>query len=80
MHRNLPPTIIEYRKIKVITSTIELAELIRKLIPPSKSKKIKINPATKTFQALRIYVNNELNELKIALEKSKNYLHPKASF
>ena len=35
-----------------------------------KSKKTKINPATKTFQALRIYVNDELNELKTALSKS----------
>ena len=34
----------------------------------------KIHPATKTFQALRIYVNDELNEIKIALEKSENLL------
>ena len=68
--------IIEYRDIKFIKSTIELVEIIKKSIFYSKSKKIKINPATRTFQALRIYVNDELNELKIALEKSENLLAP----
>ena len=39
--------------------------------------KNKINPATKTFQALRIYVNDELTELKKALNKSEYLLLPK---
>ena len=38
-------------------------------------KKFKINPATKTFQALRIYINDELNELNKALDKSLNLLN-----
>ena len=63
---------VKYRKLKVIKSTLELAKLISKNIPKIRSKKI--NPATKTFQALRIYVNDELNELKIALHKSYHLL------
>ena len=75
--KKIAKKITEYRDIKFIKSTTELVEIIKKSIPFSKSKKIKINPATKTFQALRIYVNDELNELKSALEKSINLLAPK---
>ena len=69
--------IVYYRNIKVIKTTCELVEIIKKSIPFSKSKKIKINPATRTFQALRIFVNDELNELKIALKKSEHLLTEK---
>ena len=75
--KRIAKKITEYREIKIIKNTRELSEIIKKSIPYSKSKKIKINPATKTFQALRIYVNDELNELKTALEKSENLLAPK---
>ena len=75
--KKIAKKITEYRDIKFIKSTTELAEIVKKSIPFSKSKRIKINPATKTFQALRIYVNDELNELKSALEKSINLLAPK---
>ena len=72
--KRIAKKIAEYRDIKIIKSTSELVEIIKKSIPFSKSKKIKINPATKTFQALRIFVNDELNELKDALEKSEHLL------
>jgi len=62
--------IIKQRKVKLINSTKVLSDLIRYSIPIINSKKSKINPATKTFQALRIYVNDELNELKKALSKT----------
>ena len=55
----------------------ELTNIIKKSIFIPRTKKIKINPATKTFQALRIYVNDELNELKKALVKSEYLLAPK---
>ena len=74
--KKISKKIIEHRKHKIINSTLELAELIKKSIPFSQSKNRKINPATKTFQALRIYVNDELNELKIALNKSQFLLAP----
>ena len=72
--KRIARNIVKYRKIKFINSTIELSDLINNSIPLVSSKKYKINPATKTFQALRIFVNDELNELKIALNKSSHLL------
>jgi len=65
-------SIIQERKSKRILNTIQLKEIISK--SGIKISNFKINPATKVFQALRIYVNNELKELEIALEKSIKYL------
>ena len=73
--KKIAKSIVRYRQLNIIRTTLELAELVSKNIPKIRSKKI--NPATKTFQALRIYVNDELNELKIALNKSYNLLAPK---
>ena len=64
--------IIQERKSKRIVNTIQLKEIISK--SGIKISNFKINPATKVFQALRIYVNNELKELEIALKKSIKYL------
>ena len=72
--KRIARNIVKYRKIKFINSTKELSDLINNSIPLFSSKKYKINPATKTFQALRIFVNDELNELKIALNKSSQLL------
>ena len=55
---------------KLIDSTAELADIIKKTFSFAQINKSKINPATKTFQALRVYVNDELNEITIALNKS----------
>jgi len=52
------------RKSKKIKTTKELTNIIEKTIP----KKTKIHPATKTFQALRIYVNQELENLEKILK------------
>ncbi len=73
--RKIAKNIIKNRIIKPIVNTKELSDIIRKSVPFSYSKN-KIHPATKTFQALRIYVNDELNELKMALKKSENLLAP----
>ena len=72
--KRIAKNITQYRNIKIIKNTRELVKIILKSIPFQKSKKIKINPATKTFQALRIYLNDELNELKNALIKSEYLL------
>jgi len=73
--KKIAKNIVKFRKVKLIKKTTDLIKLIKQSIPTDKIKKQKINPATKTFQALRIYVNNELNELKLALEKSSHLLN-----
>ena len=55
------------RKIKPIETTLELADIIKASLPYKHSKK---HPATKTFQALRIFVNQELEQLKSMLEQA----------
>ncbi len=67
--RKIAKYIVEHRKIKKIESTTELASIIYKVIP--KRFYQKIDPATKTFQAIRIYLNDELNNLRKAL----NFAH-----
>lgn len=67
--------LINYRKKKKITSTKELAEIVAGAIPKKFWYK-NIHPATKTFQALRIETNEELNVLKeflpVAIELLKS--------
>ena len=63
--RKIAKTIVRNRPIK---SSLELADLICEVIPRKKNQKI--NPATKTFQAIRIAVNDELSALETALNES----------
>ena len=62
--RRIASNICKIRDEKNITSTLELADIVKKSVPYTNSRK---HPATKVFQALRIEVNQELNELKDAL-------------
>ena len=71
--RRIAKNIVINRTKKSIENTLELSEIIKKSVPFKQNFK-KSHPATKTFQALRIFINDELNELKIALEKSENLL------
>ncbi len=72
--RRIAKSIVKSRKFKLINSTLELANIISKSIPFNVSKKSKIHPATKTFQALRVYINDEIKELKTALIKTIDLL------
>ena len=73
--RVIAKEIVKKRKIKFINDTIELSNIIKKCLPKKNQLKNKIHPATKTFQAIRIYVNDELNELKTSLEKTLKILN-----
>jgi len=76
LSRRIAKKIVFSRKLKLIESTAELANIIKKTFSFAQINKSKINPATKTFQALRVYVNDELNEITIALNKSIKLLKP----
>jgi 16S rRNA (cytosine1402-N4)-methyltransferase len=66
--RRIASAIVEARAEKPFTRTLELADLVAKTVGIKRNKKGKVkHPATKTFQALRIYVNAELDELEKGL-------------
>jgi len=71
--RRIARRIVEARKIKPIERTVELAELVRQSIPRA-YRFGKIHPATKTFQAIRIAVNDEFGALKEGIEKAFEHL------
>ena len=68
--------IIKARQVKKITTTHELSSIIVSAI---RNKNFKIHPATRTFQALRIEVNKELEELEKVLKISEKILAPNSS-
>jgi 16S rRNA (cytosine1402-N4)-methyltransferase len=65
--KRIANNIVIARERSPITTTTQLAELIKKSVPRSKDN---IHPATRTFQAFRIYKNRELDNLQIGLEKA----------
>ncbi len=72
--RRIAKSIVNYREKKSIETTAELVEIVNGAVP-SFYKKGKIHPATRTFQALRITVNDELNTLKKGLKEGFERLH-----
>jgi len=73
--RKIAQLIIEKRKEKPIETTYDLVQIIESAVPAS-YKRGRIHPATRTFQAIRIAVNDELMALKELLEKSLKVLSP----
>lgn len=67
--------IVSRRQVKAIVTTKELVEIVKRSVP-RKRWPDKINVATRTFQALRIAVNRELENLKKGLEDSLKHLKP----
>jgi 16S rRNA (cytosine1402-N4)-methyltransferase len=63
-----------------IATTGQLARIVASVLPTIKrtTKQDRIHPATRTFQALRIYVNQELDEIKALLEAAPGLLKPSA--
>ncbi len=74
--RRIAAAIIRYREKKSIETSLELAEIVSESVPKGFGGKRKINPATKTFQALRIAVNDELGALREGLVKGFARLAP----
>lgn len=72
--RRVASAIAEARTLAPITTTLQLAEIIRRVVRRSPADSI--DPATRTFQALRMYVNDELGELDRALEAAESILKP----
>ncbi|MCE5333432.1 MAG: 16S rRNA (cytosine(1402)-N(4))-methyltransferase RsmH [Desulfobacteraceae bacterium] len=75
LSRRIAGTIVMERKKGRISTTLELAEMIRKAVPRTKDS-ARIHPATRTFQALRIAVNRELESLKRFLDEALDVLRP----
>ena len=72
--RQIAAQIVSARAVKPIETTLELAELVKKGVP-AKVRRDK-NPCKKTFQAIRIAVNDELNCLASALDTAFESLKP----
>lgn len=73
--KRIAKEIIKSRKIKPIETTFQLNEAIKRAVPLRYQHK-RIHPSTRTFQALRIAVNDELNNLKKVLPQIIEVLSP----
>jgi len=71
--RSLARAIVAARKQAPITTTRALADIVAAVV---RGKPGEIHPATRTFQALRIFVNQELDELHLALAAAERVLKP----
>jgi len=73
--RRIAGAIVAARRRSLIRTTSQLADIVMKALPKTRPWQ-KIHPATRTFQALRIAVNDELNALEEALRKALDLLSP----
>jgi 16S rRNA (cytosine1402-N4)-methyltransferase len=74
--RRIARNIVERRRSDPVTTTAELAELVRRCVPRPKGRGPVIHPATRTFQALRIAVNHEMESLENLLVQLPACLKP----
>ena len=72
--KRIAEEIVKKREVKEIHSTGDLVEIIESVVPSQQV--FRINPATRVFQALRIVVNGELDNLKTALPQAENLTLP----
>lgn len=75
-HRRIARRIVKMRKRSPIATTNQLRDLVLKAIP-HRAKFYRLHPATRTFLALRLKVNEELDSLAEGLDKAVNSLAPK---
>lgn len=76
MAARIARSICDARQKRRITSTLELAALVEQAYPAKWRRNARNHPATRTFQAIRLAVNDELGELKSFLEKAVLLLNP----
>lgn len=76
--RRIARKIVEARKVSPIKSTSDLAELVRSAVPSTGAGRAgtRIDPATRTFMALRMKVNEEVENLSRLLEVAPGHLKP----
>jgi 16S rRNA (cytosine1402-N4)-methyltransferase len=74
--RRIARAVVERRHDEPIRTAAQLAQLVRRCVPQTKGQRI--DPATRTFQALRIAVNDELKSLEIGLRRIPDCLRPGA--
>ncbi len=70
--RRIAAAVVSRRRERAFSTTLDLAHVIRSVVP---HKKDEIDPATRTFQALRIYVNDELEQLRSGLSGAEVLLN-----
>jgi len=70
--------ILRAREQAEIATTSKLAEIVARAYPPDRRREARNHPATRTFMALRMAVNHELEELDTFLERIVRYLKPGA--
>lgn len=75
LSRRIARAIVEQRQTQPFQTTLELANAIARCVP-GKYRHGRIHPATRTFQALRIVVNQELAVLETLLDRAPNWLAP----
>ncbi len=73
LSRRIAKAIVAERALAPITTTLQLAGIIRRVVPQDRSG---IDPATRSFQALRIRVNDELGQIERALAQAAELLAP----
>ena len=71
--RRIARAIVRARRSAAIERTLQLADIVRSVMPTAAGG---IDPATRTFQALRLYVNGELDELDRGLRSAERLLRP----
>ena len=74
--KQISRSIVEFRKKEKISTTLQLAEIIKSALP-AKSLRMNKHPAKRTFQAIRIYVNSELKVLEEGLDEIFEVLQKK---
>ncbi|UTF49472.1 16S rRNA (cytosine(1402)-N(4))-methyltransferase RsmH [Desulfomicrobium sp. ZS1] len=78
MAGRIASAIVKVRETARIESTLELARIVAAAYPAKRRALSRNHPATKTFQALRLEVNQELREVEFFLERIVDYLRPGA--